>query len=82
MSKYNKQIAYAVRQVMKPFPALTTTVLEFPDFLQVCVYENQIMELSDERRAEVMQYLLLVRDVIESFNVRCELGGLKGDPPR
>ena len=29
-----------------------------------------------------MQYLLLVRDVIESFDVRCEIGGLKGDPPK
>lgn len=80
MSKYSKEIAQALRNVQKPFPQLKISVLEYPDFLQVNVFENQIMGLSDEQRGAVFDYLIICRDMVQSYGVKCELGGLTGDP--
>jgi hypothetical protein len=81
MSKYNKAIALAIRQVPKPFP-VHTDVAEHPDFLEIRIYENQIMEYEEAQRVVIMDYLLKVRDVVQLHGVRCELMGVAGDPPR
>lgn len=80
MSKYSKDIAQALRNVKKPFPELRISVLEYPDFLQINVFENQIMGLDDNQRGAVFDYLIVCRNVVQSYGVQCELGGLKGDP--
>ena len=80
MSKYSKDIAQALRNVKKPFPELKISVLEYPDFLQINVFENQIMGLDDNQRGAVFDYLIICRNVVQSYGVQCELGGLKGDP--
>ena len=72
---YNISMAKAVRNVKQPVKGLVMDIKALPDFLAVTVYEENILEYSDEQRAAIMQYLILVRDVIRSFNVPCELNG-------
>jgi hypothetical protein len=81
MSKYSPAIKKAIRQVPKPYP-IRTDVAEHPDFLEIVIYENQIMEFEESQRVVIMDYLLKVRDVVQLHGVRCELGGYAGDPPR
>jgi hypothetical protein len=82
-SKYTKEMARKVRDIPKPDKAkrLVTSVVEHPDYLELVVWENQIMEMDSDLRGHVFQYLLKCRDMIQSYGIRCELGGRVGDPP-
>jgi len=81
MSKYNKDIARAIRQIPKPY-GIRTDMVEHPDFLEIRIYENEIMTFEENQRVVIMDYLLKVRDVVQLSGVRCELMGVAGDPPR
>lgn len=78
---YTKEMAKRLRDIPKPAPALVTSVYEHPNYLELVVWENQIMEMGDDMRANVFQYLIKCRDMIQSYGIRCELGGREGDPP-
>jgi predicted methyltransferase len=53
-----------------------------PNFLAVTVYEENILEYNDYQREAIMSYLIMVRDVIRSYNVPCELHGETHMPRR
>jgi hypothetical protein len=74
---YNVEMAKAIRKIKKPVKGLVMDIRGLPQFLAVAVYEENIMEYNDSQREAIMTYLLLVKDVIESFGVRCEIVGLK-----
>ena len=74
-------IAKAIRQLKCPVKHLTVDIVTHPDFLSLRVYENEVMEYEINQRADIMQYLLMMRDVVQSFGVRCEIDGGK-DAPR
>ena len=68
-------MAKAIRRIKKPVPNLVMDVKALPDFLALTVYEENIMEYSDEQRAAIMNYLVLCRELILSYGVPCELNG-------
>lgn len=75
-------IAKAIRQVKPPVKNLIVDIVTHPDYLSLRVYEEQVMEYEIDQRADIMQYLLLVRDVVQAFGVRCEIDGGKYVPRR
>lgn len=72
---YNENMARNLRKIKKPVRNLVMDVKALPDFLALTVYEENIMEYNDEQRAAVMHYLILCRELIMSYGVRCELNG-------
>jgi len=76
---YN-DIAKAIRQLKPPVKNLTVDIVTHPDFLSLRVYENEVMEYEINQRADIMQYLLMMRDVVQAFGVRCEIDGDKNVP--
>jgi hypothetical protein len=81
MSKYSKEMALKLRDIPKPAPGLVTSVVEHPDFLEVVVWENQIMEMNDSMREAVFAYIMKCCDMIQSYGIKCYPGGRTGDPP-
>lgn len=75
-------IAKAIRQLKPPVKSLTVDVVTHPDYLSLRVYEEEIMQYEIDKRADIMQYLLLMRKIVESFGVRCEIDGGKYIPRR
>ena len=73
-------IAKAIRQLKSPVKKLTVDIVTHPDFLSLRVYENEVMEYEINQRADIMQYLLMMRDVVQAFGVRCEIDGGKNVP--
>jgi hypothetical protein len=73
-------IAKAIRQLKPPVKKLTVDIITHPDYLSLRVYEDEVMEYEINQRADIMQYLLLMRKVVESFGVRCEIDGGKFVP--
>ena len=73
-------IAKAIRQLKPPVKKLTVDIVTHPDFLSLRIYENEVMEYEINQRADIMQYLLMMRDVVQAFGVRCEIDGGKNVP--
>ena len=73
-------IAKAVRQVKAPVKNLTVDIVTHPQYLSLRVYENEVMEYEINQRADIMQYLLLLREIVQSYGVRCEIDGGKYVP--
>lgn len=72
---YNQDMARAVRNIKPPVPGLVMDIKALPDFLGVTVYEENILEYSESQREQIMAFLILVRDLIKSYNVPCHIIG-------
>lgn len=79
---YDIDMAKAVRRIKKPVKGLVMDIRGLPEFLCVSVYEENIMEYSDEQRAAIMEYLIMVREVIRSYGVPCEIQGFSYNKDR
>jgi len=80
--KYDIEIRTAIRGIKKPFHGLVVDVVMHDTWVELRVYEDQIMELSDLQQQEIMAYLLACKTKIKSFGIRCEPLGAAGKPPR
>lgn len=81
MSKYSLEMAKRIRDIPKPHPALVCSVYEHPDYLEVVVWKNQIMEMEQPMREAVFAYMMKCVNMIQSYGVTCYPGGREGDPP-
>ena len=75
--KYTKEIARKIREIKPPVKNLVLDVRSRPNYLALTVYESNIMEYNEVDRMAIMDYLLLVRQIIQSFGIPCELEGMK-----
>ena len=76
---YTKQMAKTLREIKKPFPGIIIDIAEYPEFLTIRMYEDNIMSFDINQRVTITDYITLVRKVIESYGVRCEFEGVPGD---
>ena len=70
-----KDIAKAIRQIKPPVKRLTVDVVLHPDYLSLRVCEDEVMEYEINQRADIMKYLLMLREMVNSYGVRCEIEG-------
>jgi len=74
---YNYDMAKAIRQIKIPVKDFKMDVRARPNYLALTVYEENVMEYDIDKRADIMEYLLLCKQLIESYGVRCEIEGIK-----
>lgn len=74
---YNLEMAKALRNVKMPVKKLKMDVRARPNYLALTVYEEDIMQYDIDKRADIMEYLILCKQLIESYGVRCEIEGVK-----
>lgn len=80
--KFTQEMRAAVRAVKPPYAGIAIDFVEFPDYLAIRIYENQIMSLSDGQKVSVLEYLHKLRDILISFGAtKVFFDGIKGDPP-
>jgi predicted methyltransferase len=70
-------MAKRVRDIKCPVKGLMLDVRARPNYLALTVYESNIMEYSESQRMNVMEYLLMVRKLIQSYGTPCEIEGMK-----
>lgn len=81
--KYTKEMLIAVRTVKPPYPGLAIDFVEFPDYLAIRIYENQIMALPEGHKVSVLEYLHHLRDILLKMGAKkVYFDGAQGDPPR
>jgi len=76
---YNIKMAKAIRNIKCPVKGLVFDIKTRPNYLAITIYESNIMEYNDSQREQIMNYLLLVREVIMSYGTPCEIEGVKDD---
>ena len=74
---YTKEMAKAIREVKPPFTGIKLDIRKRPNYIALTVHEDNIMEFSESKRMQIMEYLLQVRAMVENFGVRCEIEGIK-----
>jgi hypothetical protein len=74
---YTVDMAKKIRDVKVPVKGLILDVRARPNYLALTVYESNIMEYSENQRGAVMDYLLLIRQLIMSYGTPCEIEGMK-----
>ena len=79
MTKYSPEIKSAINNLMelKPYPSLRFAVAEYPNMLTIRVFESNIMQFSTVQYQNILEYLILLRDTVHSFGVKCEIEGVK-----
>ena len=74
---YNIDMARSLRKIKMPVKDLKMDVRARPNYLALTVYEENIMQYDIDKRSDIMEYLLLCKQLIESYGVRCEIEGVK-----
>jgi hypothetical protein len=80
--KFTKEMSMAVHRLKPPYKGLIIDFVEHKDYVGIRIYENQIMAMNETQKVSIMEYLQLLRITIESFGVKANFDGAKGDPPR
>ena len=75
--QYTVDMAKKIRGIKPPVKNLTLDIRARSNYLALTVYESNIMEYNESQRMQVMEYLLLVRNLIQSYGTPCEIEGMK-----
>lgn len=76
---YSKEMQNAIKTVKKPFP-VTVHVVALAGALGIRIYEDEVMEMSESKRVQLLEYLNLVQATLESFGMPVVLEGAQGKP--
>jgi len=74
---YNKQMAKKIRELKCPVNDLKMDIIKYPEFLAIRLYESNFSQYDGSSRVKAIEYIEMVKNIIESFGVRCELEGAK-----
>lgn len=74
---YTVEMAKKLRELKPPVKNLILDVRARPNYLALTVYESNIMEYNESQRMQIMEYLLMCRQLIQSYGTPCELEGMK-----
>ena len=75
--KYTVEMAKKIRDIRVPVKGLKMDIRARPNYLAITVYEENVMEYNESQRMQLMEYLLLVRQLIMSYGTPCEIEGIK-----
>jgi hypothetical protein len=76
---YNKEMALKIRELIKPAKDLKMDIAKYPDFLAIRLYEDNFKQYDGSMKMRVIDYVEMVKKIIESYGVRCELEGVPGE---
>ena len=74
--KYTVEMAKKVRDIKVPVKNLKLEIRARPNYLALTVYEENVMEYNESQRFQLMEYLLLVRQLIMAYGTPCEIEGI------
>lgn len=71
---YTEEMKKKVHQIKKPSLLLMDVVM-YPDFLALRLYEDNFLQFEGIKKEMVIDYVKKVKQLIESYGVRCEMEG-------
>jgi len=76
---YNKEMAKKIRELKSPARDLKMDIVKYPDFLAIRLYEDNFIQYDGSLKMQIIEYIEMVKRVVESFGVRCELEGVPSE---
>lgn len=80
MSKYNDNVKRIFKTLRPPYPNFIVDVAEYPDYLALRVYKDNVESFSENQKVSLAEYLYKLRDAIRS-EVNCHIEGVTDAPP-
>jgi hypothetical protein len=71
---YTIEMAKRVKEIPSP-GMLLMDIVQYPDFLAIRLYEDNFIQFDGSAKERVIDYVMKVKKLIESYGVRCELEG-------
>ncbi len=75
---YTKEMARKVRDLKSPARDLQMDIVKYPEFLAIRLYEDNFSQYDGSMKIKVIEYIELVKNVLETYGVRVELEGKPG----
>jgi hypothetical protein len=73
---YTKEMAQKIRDIKCPVGDLQMNIVQYPEFLTIRLYEDNFLKYDGSIKLRVIDYIEMVKKLIESYGVRCELEGV------
>jgi hypothetical protein len=73
---YSKEMALKIRELYRPSKDLKMDIVKYPEFLTIRLYESNFKHYDGLMKEQVINYVQMVKNIIESYGVRCELEGV------
>jgi len=80
MSKYSTAVQRIFKTMKAPYQGFIVDIVEYPDYLALRVYKDNIESFSEDQKVALAEYLYRVRDAIRS-EVNCHIEGVTNAPP-
>lgn len=75
-SQYTKEVAKSVREIKQPVKGIKFDIVDRINFVTIRLREEDFMQYSDHHRVLVIDYLMQVQTMIQSYGIRCEFEGI------
>ena len=75
---YTQEMAKRIRDIKKPVLSLQMNIVKYPEFLAIRLYEDNFAQFDGSMRVKVIEYVEMVKNILESYGVRVELEGKPG----
>ena len=72
---YTKEMATKFKELIKDMPDLLVDIAQYPEFLAIRLYEDNFLQFHGTRKEIVIDRVMKIKSMIESYGVRCELEG-------
>lgn len=72
---YTDEMKKRLREIPKPVMDLMLDIVMYPEFLAIRLYEDNFIQYHGTKKEMVIDYVMKVKALIESYGVRCELEG-------
>jgi hypothetical protein len=76
---YNKEMSLKIREIKKPAADLKMDIVKYPEFLAIRLYEDNFAQYDGSLKMRVIDYVEMVKKILESYGVRVELEGKPGN---
>ncbi|QIN94110.1 hypothetical protein PP459_gp123 [Streptomyces phage Wakanda] len=80
MSKYSPAVQKIFKAMKAPYQGFIVDIVEYPDYLALRVYKDNIESFSEPQKVALAEYLYRLRDAIKS-EVNCHIEGVTNAPP-
>ncbi|QQO39833.1 hypothetical protein SEA_BELFORT_174 [Streptomyces phage Belfort] len=80
MSLYTNNVRKIFKTMQAPYPNFVVDIVEYPDYLSLRVYKDNIESFSEPQKVALAEYLYQVRDAIRS-ECKCHIEGVENAPP-
>lgn len=75
---YSQEMSRKIKSLPKPAKGFEMHIIKYPEFLAIRLYEDNFSQYDGSARMKIIEYVEMVKNIIESYGVRCELEGKPG----